>query len=95
MDVLRHWLATDRRYSVDPTDAKYVATEDEAEQYRADGWRVDGPYVEASNYRGAVATLRQSAGMHPADSGMRAGVVARAALAELSGGSKSTTSGGQ
>jgi hypothetical protein len=55
VNVPRHWLATSRRYSVDPNDARVLLTEDEAEQHRTQGWRVDGPYVEASAYQRTAA----------------------------------------
>jgi hypothetical protein len=58
MDLLAHWLATSPRYSTDPNDARVLPTEDEAEQHREQGWRVDGPYVEATAYQGHAAVER-------------------------------------
>jgi hypothetical protein len=61
VDVLRHWLATSSRYSVDPRDARVLLTEDEAKSDRERGWRVNGPYVEAAHYERAVEALREIA----------------------------------
>jgi non-ribosomal peptide synthetase component E (peptide arylation enzyme) len=38
----------------DNTDLRMVAGDEAAEEYRAHGWWVDGPFVRADAHRGAV-----------------------------------------
>jgi hypothetical protein len=55
-----HWLATSHRYSVDELDARIVRSADEAEEHRADGWRVEGPFVPAEQLREAAVRAERA-----------------------------------
>ena len=60
MGVLRHWVAHWDHGKV-AVQAHVVSSAEGADQHRANGWRVEGPFVLEADQRGAVALLDEMA----------------------------------